>query len=81
MSIVRLIFTQKMVHNIPNSRMQEKMQTFEQQYKCLTGRNQDFFFFLLRTPKAPKWGRAREGCPLLMGGGGSGGLPRENFSI
>ena len=28
-------FYTKMVLNIPNSRMQGKMQTFEQQYKCL----------------------------------------------
>ena len=35
MSIDRLIFTQKMVLNIPTSRMQGKMQTFEQQHKCL----------------------------------------------
>ena len=35
MSIVRLIFTQKMALNIPTPRMQGKMQTFEQQYVCL----------------------------------------------
>ena len=35
MSIVRLIVKQEMVLNIPNSRMQGKMQPFEQQFKCL----------------------------------------------